>query len=55
MLPRPSGSAASARGRTFSDHLEETRAKDQAYDEAARRRLRELSERLVGLGAAVRS
>jgi NAD(P)-dependent dehydrogenase (short-subunit alcohol dehydrogenase family) len=38
----------------FFDHLEESRAKEQAYDEDARRQLWELSERLVGLGAGAR-
>lgn len=33
----------------FFDRLEESRANEQAYDEQARRRLRELSERLAGL------
>jgi hypothetical protein len=35
-------------GRYF-DRLEEARARPQAYDPDARRKLRELSERLVGL------
>jgi len=38
-------------GRYF-DRLDEARARPQAYDPDARRRLRELSERLVGLAAA---
>ena len=38
-------------GRYF-DRLEEARAQPQAYDPDARRKLRELSERLVGLAAA---
>jgi NAD(P)-dependent dehydrogenase (short-subunit alcohol dehydrogenase family) len=37
-------------GRYF-DRLEEARARPQAYDPDARRKLRELSERLVGLAA----
>ena len=36
----------------YYDRLEEARARPQAYDPGARRRLRELSERLVGLTAA---
>jgi len=38
-------------GRYF-DRLDEARARPQAYDPDARRRLRELSERLVGVAAA---
>jgi NAD(P)-dependent dehydrogenase (short-subunit alcohol dehydrogenase family) len=38
-------------GRYF-DRTEESRARPQAYDPDARRKLRELSERLAGLGAA---
>ena len=38
-------------GRYF-DRLEEARARPQAYDPDARRKLRDLSERLVGLAAA---
>jgi NAD(P)-dependent dehydrogenase (short-subunit alcohol dehydrogenase family) len=38
-------------GRYF-DRIEESRARPQAYDPDARRKLRELSERLAGLGAA---
>ena len=36
----------------YYDRLEEARARPQAYDAGARRRLRELSERLVGLTPA---
>ena len=36
----------------YYDRLEEARARTQAYDAGARRRLRELSERLVGLTPA---
>jgi NAD(P)-dependent dehydrogenase (short-subunit alcohol dehydrogenase family) len=39
----------------YYDRLRESRALPQAYERAARERLRELSERLVGLSAAVSS